>query len=153
MTDALDLRRPLRQPHQFAGALQRLLAGVERRPLQGDRRRVCDTVHHLDLVAVRLGQPHALAAAGLVEMSRCRVAPAAARDALEVVLALGVIGETDNFGIALLGDVEVVRRIGAAHVERGRRAFGAHHAEAGQEFLHAVEIRATAAARRPCRLL
>ena len=45
-----------------------------------------------------------------------------------------------NFGLAEFGDMEVVRRIGAAHVERVLRAVGAHHAERGQEFLLLVEI-------------
>ena len=45
-----------------------------------------------------------------------------------------------NFGLAELGDMEVVRRIGAAHVERVLCAVGAHHAERGQEFLLLVEI-------------
>ena len=68
------------------------------------------------------------------------VAPGALAIALEIVLALRVIGEADEFRIALLGDVDVVEGIGAAHVERGRRARGAHHAEAGEELLLQVEV-------------
>ena len=60
--------------------------------------------------------------------------------ALEVVLARRVIGEADEFRLALLGDVDVVGRIGAAHVERGGGALGAHHAEVREEFLRDVEI-------------
>ena len=44
------------------------------------------------------------------------------------------------FRLAEFGDVEVVRRVGAAHVERVLRAVGAHHAESGQEFFLLVEI-------------
>ena len=48
--------------------------------------------------------------------------------------------DTDEAGIAELGDVQMVLRIGAAHVERRRRARGAHHAEVGEEGLRAVEV-------------
>src|SRR5215204_2537270 len=60
---------------------------------------------------------------------------------MQVVLARRVIGKADEFRLAFLGDLDVVERIGAAHVECGRRAVGAHHAEAGEEFLHEIEIR------------
>src|SRR4029434_771076 len=40
-----------------------------------------------------------------------------------------------------LVDVDVVRRIGAAHVERGRRARGPDQAEVSEELLHRVQVR------------
>ena len=59
---------------------------------------------------------------------------------LQVVLAVRVIGKPDEFRLALLGDVDVVGGIGAAHVERVGGAFGTDHAEAREEFLGDVEI-------------
>src|SRR5215217_6034154 len=59
---------------------------------------------------------------------------------MQVVLTRGVIGKADEFRIALLGDMDVVEGIGAAHVERARRAVGTCHAKARQKFLHAIEI-------------
>src|SRR5215213_8653129 len=59
---------------------------------------------------------------------------------MQIVLARGVIGKADEFRIALLSDMNVVKGIGAAHVERARRALSAHHAEAREEFLHAIEV-------------
>jgi hypothetical protein len=137
--DPLHVRGALGQSHQFAGARDRLVAGIEPLPLGGDRRQRGDAVHHLDLIAVRLGEPHALAAARLVDAFHGRGAGRLGQ-AVEVVLARRVIGKADELRIAFLGDVDVVRCVGAAHVERGRRALGAHHAEAGEEFLHHVKI-------------
>ena len=110
---------PLRQPHQLAGARERILAGVE---LLARLDRRCGAtgaiaVHDLDLVAVRLGQPHPLAAARLVDRLDRRGARRL-RQPVQVVLARRVVGEADEFRIALLGDVDVVQRIAAAHVER-----------------------------------
>ena len=52
----------------------------------------CDAADHFDLIAVRLGEPHALAAAGLVDGLD---AGGAGRlgEPLQVVFALDVIGE------------------------------------------------------------
>ena len=49
-------------------------------------------------------------------------------------------GDADIFGLAQFGHMDVVRRIGAAHVERVLGAVGAHHAERGEEFFLFVEI-------------
>ena len=49
-------------------------------------------------------------------------------------------GDADIARLAEFGDMQVMRRVGAAHVERGRGALGAHHAERGQELLLLVEI-------------
>src|SRR3954465_7133995 len=59
---------------------------------------------------------------------------------MQVLLTRGVIGKAYEFRIALLGDMDVVEGIGAAHVERARRALGPHHAEAREKFFHAIEI-------------
>src|SRR5580700_6271391 len=139
MADALDVGRPPRQPHQFAGARGRRLARVQPLPLHRDRRNLFDAAHHLDLVAVRLGQPHPLAAAGLVDVFDARGAGRLG-ELLQVILAVDVIGDADEFRVALFGDVDVVRRIGAAHVERVGSALRAVHAETGEELLRHVEI-------------
>ena len=130
---------PLGQPHQLAGARGRRLARVELLSLHRDRRQLLDAAHDLDLVAVRLGQPHPLAAAGLVDVFDARGAGRLG-ERLQVVLVVDVIGEADEFRIALLGDVEMVGRIGAAHVERVGGALRPVHAETGEEFLRHVEI-------------
>src|SRR6202035_3444673 len=95
--------------------------------------------NHLDLVAVRLGQAHPLAAAGLVDVLD---AGGAGRlgELLQIVLVVDVIGDADEFRIALLGDVQVVRRIGAAHIERVGGTLRPVHAETGEELLRRVEI-------------
>src|SRR5262249_28857305 len=112
VADALDVRRTLGQPHQLAGAQQRIFAGVELLALGRDRRERGDAVDDLDLVAVGLGEPHPLAAAGLVDRLDAGRA-GRPRDTLEVVLARRVIGKADEFRLALFGDVDVVRAIGA----------------------------------------
>ena len=114
-------------------------SGIELLPLERNRRHWRNPVHHLDLIAVRLGQPHALAAAGLVDVldSGCS---GRFGDALEVILARGVIGKAHEFRLAFLGDMDVVVRIGAAHVERGRCALGAYHPEPRKKLFHDVEI-------------
>ena len=127
------------QPHQFAGARGRRIARVQPLPLHRDRRDLLDAADHLDLVAVRLGQPHALAAAGLVDVLDARGAGRLG-ELLQLVLVVDVIGDADEFRVALLGDVEVVRRIGAAHIERVGGALRPVHAETGEEFLRHVEI-------------
>ena len=52
----------------------------------------------------------------------------------------GVDRDADIARLAQFGDMEVVRRIGAAHVERVFGPVGADHAEIGQEFFLLVEI-------------
>ena len=137
--DPLHARWAFRDPHQLAGAGERLGPAVDPLPLHRDGCKLLHPVDHLDLVAVRLGQPHALTAAGLIEM----LDPGRARclgQTLEIVLALGVIGKAHELRIALFGDVDMVRRVGAAHVERGRRARGAHQSEPRQKFFRFVEV-------------
>ena len=62
-----DVRRAARQPHQFAGARGRSFAGIESLPLYLDWGDLRDAADYFDLVAIRLGEPHALAAARLVD--------------------------------------------------------------------------------------
>ena len=61
-------------------------------------------------------------------------------DLLKIVLIRHGPGEAEEPGIALFGDVDVVVRIGATHVQRGGSAIGPHHAEGGQKFLLRVQI-------------
>ena len=92
-----------------------------------------------DLVAVGIGQAHAFAAAGLVDVLDRRGA-VDARDLLEVLNARGMNGETDIAGLAQFGHMDVMRCIGAAHVEGILRPISTDHAEIGQELLLLVEI-------------
>src|SRR5580700_6851136 len=139
MADAFDVGRAPGQPHQLAGARGRRLARVELLPLHRDRRDLFDAAYHLDLVAVRLGQAYPLAAAGLVDVFDAG-GTRRLGELLQVILVVDVIGDADEFRVTLLGDVDVVRRIGAAHVERVGGAFRAVHAETGEKFLRHVEI-------------
>ena len=72
-------------------------------------------------------------------------APGALASLFEILLAGGEIGEADEFRVALFGDMQVMHRIGAAHVERIRRALGAHQPEAGEKFLRHIEVGRTQA--------
>ena len=49
-------------------------------------------------------------------------------------------GDSDVPRLAELRHVNVMRRVGASHVERRLRAIGAHHAEVGQKRFLPVEI-------------
>ena len=62
-------------------------------------------------------------------------------EALEVLLALGMEGKTDEARLAQMGDMDVMRGAGAAHVERLRRALDAYQPEVSQEFLSKIKIR------------
>src|SRR5262249_30203732 len=62
------------------------------------------------------------------------------RRLFEVLHARGVNGDADIARLAEFGDVDVVRRIGPAHVKRVLGPLGADHAEIGQKLLLLVEI-------------
>lgn len=98
MTDALDVRWSFGQAHQLARPRQRRFPGVELVARLGTlRRERRNAVHALDLIAIRLGEPHPLAAAGLVD--RLDAAGAGCLgEAGKIVFARRVIGETQNFG-------------------------------------------------------
>ena len=139
MANALDRCRRLAEPHQLADPTVGLAGAVQF--VAGDLGRLDALLpgHDLDLVAVGLREPHALAAARLVDRLDVRRARQLG-DALEVVLVCGVVGEADEAGAALLGDMQMVVVVGAAHVECGRRALGADQPEMGEEFLHFVKV-------------
>src|ERR1700733_5743039 len=130
MADPLHGRRPRGEANDLARAVQWLDTGVDRLTRDLDWLHWRDPVHDLDGIAVGFGQADPLAAAGLVDALDTRRAGELC-DRLEVVLAADRPREADQSGIALLGDVDVVRRIGAAHIQRRRGACRAHHAERG----------------------
>ena len=68
-------------------------------------------------------------------------APGSLARRFEVVLVGGMVGEADELGAALVGDVQVMVAVGAPHIERIGCALGADQAEMGEEFLHFVEVR------------
>ena len=139
MSDPLDMRGALGQPHQLARAQQGILARVELLALGRNRRQCGDAVHNFDLIAVGFSEPHPFAAAGLIDVLNGRGA-ARARDALEIVLGRGVIGETDEFRRAFLGDMDVMGGIGAAHIEGCVGARRAQHSKPREELLHHIEV-------------
>jgi len=105
----------------------------------GNRRQRLDAVHDLDLIAVRLAQPHPPAAAGLVDRLHRRGA-GRFRDAPQIILVRRVVREADEPGIALLGHVQVMHGVGAAHVQRRGCARRANHAEVREELLRRIEV-------------
>src|SRR5258706_9521501 len=68
VTDALDAGSALGNAHGLAGARVRRIAGVEHLPRRFDFGQPLDAPDHFDLIAVGLLQPHALAAARLVDV-------------------------------------------------------------------------------------
>ena len=141
MAKPLDVRRAALNAFviERVAPLGLVLAEIDLRPVERDFRQHRHAVDDLDLEPVGVGQAHAPAAAGLVDVLDLRGA-VDARQFVEVFEAAGVEGDADVFRVAQFGHVEVVRRVGAAHVERILGAVGAHHAERGEEFLLLVEI-------------
>ena len=80
-----------------------------------------------------------VAAAGLIDVLNGRGA-GRARNALEIVLGRGVVGETDEFRRAFLGDMDVLGGIGAAHIEGCVGALGTQHSKPPEELLHHIEV-------------
>src|SRR5712691_3739379 len=122
--DALHLRRPALQAHQLAGAPQLFVAPVEHVLARRQALQLLHAADHLHLVAVRVIDAHALAAAGLVEvLDAARLGSLG--EFLEVVLALDEECEADEFRRPEVRHVQVVGGIGATHIERVRGPLGA----------------------------
>jgi len=128
MAEPLDVRGTALDPEELALAAVLVVAGVDVGPLERNGSELRHAVDDLDLVAVGVLQAHALAAARLVDVLDLRRA-LHARHAVQVFHARGVDGDADVARLAQLGHVDVVRAVGAAHVERVLRALGAHQAE------------------------
>ena len=139
MAEPLDVRGAALDPEQLALAAVFVVAGIDRGTLDRDRVEHLHAVDDFDLVAVGVGQPHPLAAAWLVDVLDRRRA-LDLRDPLQIFHAGGMDGDPDIARLAQFGDMDVVRRIGAAHVEGVLGAVGPDHAEIGQELLLLVEI-------------
>ena len=122
MADPLHLRRPQRHAEQLAGARVLGMPEVEGIGLYRKGRHGLDAPDHLDAHAVMLGEPNTLAAAGLVQGLDRRSPGSLARQLVEIVLGLRPERDALHLRIALLGDVNVVHGIGAAHVEGVGRA-------------------------------
>ena len=104
-----------------------------------ERLELLDAPHHFDLVAVGLLQAHALAAAGLVDIFDSGSAGRLG-DLLQVVLAGRVEGEPDKPRVALLGHVDMMRRIRAAHIERVLGPLHLDEPEVGAELLLDIQV-------------
>src|SRR5690242_4159532 len=107
MADALDRGRRLGEPHHPAGAPHGLARSVQLVARHLHHGHALHAVDDLDLVAVRLGEPHALAAARLVERLDAGGAGQAG-GALEVILVRRVVGEADELCAALLHRVQMM---------------------------------------------
>ena len=68
MAEPLDVRRAALDPEELTLAAEFVVARIDRGPRQRDRGEHRHAVDDLDLVAVRVGQTHALAAAGLIDV-------------------------------------------------------------------------------------
>ena len=133
--DVGDLPRRITRPTRRPGS--RAVFCSSRATLIGSTRDL--SCHDLDLVAVGLGEAHALAAARFVQRLDAGSA-GQLREALQVVLVGSVIGEADELRAALVCDMQMMVVVGAAHVERGGCALGAGESEMGEELLHLVEV-------------
>src|ERR671931_9036 len=94
----------------------------------------------VNVVAEQVGEAHALAAAGLIDVldaSRAR----RLGDLLEVVLALDMEAQAEELRWSQVRDVDVRRRISPAHIQAIVGALGARHAEARQKLLGLVQAR------------
>src|SRR5213594_1830261 len=136
--DPLHLRRPALQAHQLAGAPQFLVAPVEHVLARRQAFELLHAADHFHLVAVRVGDSHALAAAGLVEVLDAG-GPGRLGEPFQVVFVIDEKGEADEFRRPEVGDVQVVGGIGATHVERVRGPLGADNAEVDEELLGFIE--------------
>ena len=139
MADALDRCGRAAEPQYPANPAFRLACSVLLIANDPDRLAPLLSGHHFDLVAVGFGQAHAPAAARLVE-SFDAGGTWKPREALQIFLVLGVVGEADELRAAFLRHVQMMVIVGAAHVERSRCAFGADEAEMREELLHLVEV-------------
>src|SRR5439155_16380460 len=139
MAEALDVRGAALDAEELALAAVLVVARIDRRTVELDRIEQRHAVDDFDLVAVGIGQPHPLAAAGLVDILDRR-GPRGPRYPLEVVVARGMHGDSDIARLAELGDVDVVWRIGAAHIEGVLGPVGTDHSKIGQELFLLVEI-------------
>src|SRR5262245_18062553 len=90
VADPLNPRGAPVDAHHCAGPLEPFRAEVEGLALHGDGLQLLDPVNDLDLVAVRLLEPHPLAPARLVDVLDARCARRL-RDLLEIVEAGGAI--------------------------------------------------------------
>src|SRR6202012_5980556 len=98
-------------------------AGVDGLALHLDGPGGLDAVYDLDGVAVGFLDADALAAAGFVDVLDAGGAGVFA-EGVEVVFRFSEPGEAEEGGVAAFGDVDVVHRVGAAHVERVGRPGG-----------------------------
>src|SRR6201996_6689835 len=96
-------------------------------------------MHHLDREAMRIGETPALAAARRVDRLDLR-RPFDLGETIEVFLAAGIERHAEEFRRAQMRDMQIRRRIGAAHIKSVPGPCRAHHAEIEQEFFGLIEI-------------
>src|SRR5579862_1669810 len=98
MADPLDVRRSALDALvvERVGALRLILAEIDLWAIDRDLRQPLHAVDDFDLKTVRVGQPDALAAAGLVDAFDRRRARRA-RQFFEIVRTLGVERDADVF--------------------------------------------------------
>ena len=134
---ALDLRRPALEAHQFA--LTHLdITGVDQVFADRQLGQLCEAAQHLHLVAVWIADTHALAATRLVDILD---AGGAGRlgELLELVFVFHEPRQADELRRTEVRDMDVMVRVGAAHVQRILGAVGTHHAEGRQELLGLIK--------------
>src|SRR6516165_5705984 len=139
MAEPLDVRGAALDAEELALAAVFFVAGIDRGARHFDRFEHRHAVHDFDLVAVGIGQAYALAATWLVDILdlRCSLD---ARHFLEVPIARRVHRDADIARLTQFGDVDVVRRIAAAHIEGIFGTVRPDHAEIGQKLFLLVEI-------------
>src|SRR5947208_824361 len=109
--DALHLRGPAREAHQLAGAPQFPVAPVEHVLARRQAFELLHPENRFHLVAVRVVDAHALAAAGLVEVLDAESAGRLC-ELLQAVFVVDEKGEADEFRRPEMGYVQMVGGIG-----------------------------------------
>ncbi len=92
------------------------------------------------MISIGVDKPHALAATRLVQRLHGR-RPRQPAEGVQIRFAVGGKGQRDKLRIPELGDMHMVGRAGAAHVQRIGSPIGAHESEIGEELFRAGQVR------------
>ncbi|KDR27195.1 hypothetical protein BG60_18385 [Caballeronia zhejiangensis] len=115
MPNALDSGRTTWQPLQGSGTASRFLAGVIDPGIDRNRRETLDTMHKLNLIAIRLGEDHPVTTTRLINFVNdgCSLDQ---RCPLEISFACNLKCKPYDLRLALLSHMDVMIRVSAAHV-------------------------------------
>ena len=138
MCSSLDLGRPWRQAHQLTSTAQFVVAGVDHGLAHGQGCDLLHATHHFHLVAMGVADAYPLAATGLVHVFNATGTRGFGK-LLELVFVVDEKTQAHELGRAQVRDMDVVIRVGAAHVQRIFGALGAVHAKDGEKLFGLVQ--------------